>query len=223
MSDIDGKIIKPEGVHIAALVPAFNEERNIRRTIRFLLTIGEIDEIIVINDGSEDRTAQVVREECGVTLVDLERNQGKGGALRAGLESTSAEVILMLDADLLGMARPHVAALLAPVLDGRAKATMGVFRDGRMATDIAQLMAPGLSGQRAIRRELLAGAPIDDARYGIEVALNRHLEELGVPIFEVELVNVSQVVKEEKLGLVRGFAARMNMYYEVIKMLVVGK
>lgn len=214
---------KPSGMKIAALVPAYNEERNIRRTIEFLRIISEIDQIIVVSDGSDDRTAEIVLEEYGVELVDLKRNVGKGGAMRAGLERTNADVILLLDADLIGMTRQHVLSLLAPVVEGRAKTTMGVFREGRVATDLAQYVAPQLSGQRAILRELLETAPIEDTRYGVEVALNRHLEERGAPIIEVDLVNVSQVVKEEKLGLARGLAARFNMYYEVFKILLTGK
>ena len=223
MDQTPSQICKPPGVRIAVLVPAFNEERNIRRTVRFLREIEEIDQIVVVNDGSEDRTAAIVREEYGVDLVDLEQNAGKGGALRAGLDRTTAQVILLLDADLVGLTREHVAALVQPVLDGRAQTTMGVFREGRIMTDLAQRVAPQLSGQRAIMRELLEGAPMDDARYGVEVAINRHLEDRGVPIFEVELFNVSQVVKEEKYGPVKGFMARITMYYEVFKTILTGR
>lgn len=215
-------ISKPPGLRIAALIPAFNEERNIRRTVQFMRSIEEIDQIVVVSDGSDDRTADIVREEYGVDLVDLEQNVGKGGALRAGLKQTTAQVILLLDADLVGLTKAHVAALLAPVLDGRAKTTMGVFREGRVMTDLAQRVAPQLSGQRAILRELLDGAPMDDARYGVEVAINRHLEDQGVDIFEVELFNVSQVVKEEKYGLVQGLRKRFSMYYEVFKAMITG-
>lgn len=218
------QIIKPHGARIAAIVPAFNEERTIRGAIRFIRdNLPEIDQIVVVSDGSSDRTADIVREEYGVDLVDLTVNQGKGGALRAGLKATDAEIILLLDADLVGLTRCHVADLLAPVLDGRAKTTMGIFTEGRFMTDLAQKVAPQLSGQRVILREILEGAPIDDARYGVEVAINRHLEELGVPIVEVELPNVSQVVKEEKYGVVQGFRKRVNMYYEVFKTLLTGK
>lgn len=213
---------KPEGMIVSAIVPAFNEERSIRRTIKSIREIPEIDEFIVVSDGSEDRTAEIVLEEVGVELVDLKENAGKGGAIRAGLKRAKGNVILLLDADLIGLTREHVQLLLAPIFDGRAKTTMGVFREGRVVTDLAQAMAPQLSGQRAILRETLEGAPMDDARYGVEVAINRHLEELGVPIFEVELHNLSQQIKEEKMGVMRGLKARATMYYEVFKILFVG-
>jgi len=222
MADATKETKKPGGVKVTAIVPAYNEERNIRRTIHALRDIPEIDRFIVVNDGSEDRTAEIVLEEYGVELVDLKENAGKGGALRAGLRATDADVVLMLDADLIGLTREHVLSILSPVLDGRAKATLGVFREGRVTTDLAQLVAPQLSGQRAMLRELIEGAPIDDARYGVEVAINRHLEELGVPIYEVELYNLTQQMKEEKMGVARGLAARATMYYEVFKTFFTG-
>ena len=203
----------------AAIIPAFNEERTIRRTIHVLQHVELLDEIIVVNDGSADRTAEVVAEELGVFLLNLPENRGKGGAVRAGLDRTKSEAILLLDADLVGLRRQHIIDLISPVLSGRAKATMGVFTEGRAMTDIAQLVAPKLSGQRGMLRELLMGVDMEDTRFGLEVAINRHLEELGVEILEVPLDNLSQYTKEEKMGLWKGIKARASMYYDVLKIL----
>lgn len=205
---------------VAVIVPAYNEERTVRRTIHVLQHVDVLDEIIVVNDGSSDRTAEIVAEELGVTLVNLAENRGKGGAVRAGLDRTQADVIMLLDADLVGLRKQHIMDLVSPVLMGKAKATMGVFTEGRTMTDLAQLVAPKLSGQRAMLRELLAGADIEDTRYGVEVAINRHLEDLGIDVYEVELENLSQVTKEEKMGVLKGLSARAVMYYDVMKILI---
>lgn len=205
---------------VAAIVPAFNEELTIRRTIHVLQHVDLLDEIIVVNDASSDRTAEIAAEELGITLVNLTENRGKGGAIRAGLDRTQADIIMLLDADLVGLRKQHIVDLVNPVLQGRAKATMGVFTEGRTMTDLAQLVAPQLSGQRAILRELLAGADIENTRYGVEVAINRHLEDNNVKIYEVELENLSQVTKEEKMGLLKGLTSRAKMYYDVLKILV---
>lgn len=205
---------------IAVIVPAYNEERTVRRTIHVLQHVDILDEIIVVNDGSSDRTAEIVAEELGVTLVNLAENRGKGGAVRAGLDRTQADIIMLLDADLVGLRKQHIIDLVNPVLTGKAKATMGVFTEGRTMTDLAQLVAPKLSGQRAMLRELLAGADIEDTRYGVEVAINRHLEDMGIDVYEVELENLSQVTKEEKMGILKGLSARAVMYYDVMKILI---
>lgn len=205
---------------IAAIVPAYNEERSIRRTIHVLQHVELIDEIIVVNDASEDHTAEIAAEELGVILVNLPENQGKGGAIRAGLERTNADVIVLLDADLIGLRRDHVIDLINPVLEGRAKTTMGVFTEGRAMTDLAQLLAPKLSGQRAILRNILEKIDIADSRFGVEVAINRYLEDNGLEILEVELPNLTHHTKEEKMGFWRGITARAVMYYDVVKIML---
>ncbi len=205
---------------VAALVPAYNEEQSIRDTIRNLRGMENLDEVIVVNDGSKDRTAEIASEEVGIKFVNLAHNRGKGGAIKAGISSTDAEVILLIDADLIGLHQRHIAALLAPVLDGRAKTTMGVFTEGRAVTDLAQKVAPMLSGQRAILREILDQVDIEDTRYGVEVAINKFLEDNDIPIYEVGLDNVSQRTKEEKMGFWKGAKARARMYYDVVKIMI---
>jgi polyisoprenyl-phosphate glycosyltransferase len=205
---------------VAAIVPAFNEERSIRRTIHVLQHADAIDEIIVVNDGSTDRTGEIAAEELGIILVNLPENLGKGGAIRAGLERTKENVVLLLDADLIGLRRDHVSDLVRPVLEGRAKTTMGVFTEGRAMTDLAQLIAPKLSGQRAILRAILEKIDIAESRFGVEVAINRYLEDNGIEILEVELPNLTHHTKEEKMGFWRGATARAFMYYDVVKIML---
>lgn len=207
-------------MRIATIIPAFNEQASIRRIIHLLQRCDFISEIIVVNDASTDHTAEIVAEEYGVILVNLSENLGKGGALKAGLDATRADVLVLLDADLIGLRVEHVEALLAPVLQGKADATVGVFKEGRGVTDLAQLVAPQLSGQRAIKRELIETADIANTRYGVEVAINRHLEDMKARVEEVELFQLTHQTKEEKLGFVKGMGARFRMYYEVAKILV---
>lgn len=202
---------------VAAIIPAYNEESNIGAVLRVLKQVPEVSEVIVVNDGSTDRTGEVARS-FGVRVVDLPVNQGKGAALKAGAAMTRAEVLLFLDADLIGLRPRHVRALVAPILCGETDTTVGIFDGGRPTTDWAQALAPFLSGQRALRRELLAGADsLDDAGFGVELQIHRLLKRLGKAPKEVILDDVSQVMKEEKLGLVKGFYARMRMYWEIIR------
>jgi glycosyltransferase involved in cell wall biosynthesis len=202
---------------VAAIIPAYNEESNIGAVLRVLKQVPEVNEVIVVNDGSTDRTGEVARS-FGVRVVDLPVNQGKGAALKAGAAITRAEVLLFLDADLIGLRPRHVRALVAPILSGETDATVGIFDGGRPTTDWAQALAPFLSGQRALRRELIAGADsLDDAGFGVELQIHRLLKRLGKAPKEVILDDVSQVMKEEKLGLVKGLYARMRMYWEIIR------
>lgn len=202
---------------VAAIIPAFNEEATIGNVLAVLKDVPDIDEIVVVNDGSVDNTSMVARSH-GVTVVDMGENQGKGAAMKAGAEVARADVLLFLDADLIGLTREHVQQLLMPVMTGESEATVGIFDGGRTTTDWAQALTPFLSGQRAMRRHLLTDVEnIDQSGFGVELHLHRQLKKMGKPPREVVLRDVSQVMKEEKLGLVKGFAARMRMYWEIIR------
>ena len=200
-----------------AIVPAYNEEKTIGDVLQALIDTPAIQSIVMVSDGSTDGTVEVARG-FGVTVVDLEENMGKGGAMAAGLETTEADVILFLDADLIGLTVDHVNALLEPVISGEADMTVGIFDRGRIVTDLAQRVAPYLSGQRAVRRTLLEQiSDMDISRFGVELALTQHIEEQGTRVQEVVLSDMSHVMKEEKLGLVKGLAARFKMYWEIVK------
>lgn len=202
---------------VAAVIPAYNEAANIGRVLERVVRNPLVDQVVVVCDGCEDDTAAVARR-FGVTVVELPKNVGKGGAMMAGVHYVDADVILFLDADLVGLRYRHIRSLLEPVLAGRADMTIGVFDAGRPITDLAQKLAPFLTGQRAVRREVVEHVPeLDQSRFGAEVALSRHAEKEGLRVEQVRLRGLSQVLKEEKAGVWKGFRARVQMYWEIIR------
>lgn len=206
-------------MRVAAIVPAYNEEQTIGPVIEALLECRRLEEIIVVSDGSDDRTAEVARR-YPVKVLELEQNVGKGGAMKAGANETNCEVLLFVDADLVGLHTEHIEALLEPVLSGRTAMSIGVFSEGRRSTDLAQKLAPALSGQRAVRKDLFDQVPnLEHSGYGVEIVLTQYAERHNVEIVRVPLPTVSQVMKEEKRGLVEGMRARLKMYWEIVRSL----
>lgn len=204
---------------VAAIVPAYNEEHTIGAVVEALLCCPSIQEIIVVSDGSDDRTVEVA-SRYPIKVVELKENVGKGGAMKAGAAETSCEVLLFVDADLVGLSREHIQALLEPVTTGRTAMSIGVFSEGRRTTDLAQRLAPSLSGQRAVRKDLFDRVPkLEQSGFGVEVALTHFAEREGVEIEKVPLPSVSQIMKEEKRGLVRGLVARLKMYWDIVRSL----
>jgi len=204
-------------VKCAAIIPAYNEGTTISEIIEVVRQVPLVHEIIVVDDGSSDDTAKVA-ETSGAKVISLRENIGKGGAMMVGVNNTDAGVVLFLDADLIGLKPHHVVDLLLPVLEGRAEMTVGIFENGRLATDLAQFIAPYLSGQRAVKRDLLRHlSNLELTRFGVEVALTRFVKSAGISVAEVELRDMSHVMKEEKLGVFRGFLARLKMYWEIAK------
>lgn len=75
---------------VAAIVPAFNEMERISAVLDAIKSAKLVDEIVVVSDGSTDGTYELVSVDPDVKAVQLETNRGKGGAMRAGVESTDA-------------------------------------------------------------------------------------------------------------------------------------
>jgi glycosyltransferase involved in cell wall biosynthesis len=208
---------------IAAVVPAYNEEARIGDVLNVLQAAPELDEVVVIDDGSRDGTAAVARGFNGVRLIELPENQGKGAAMRCGALATTADLLLFLDADLIGLRPDHVSDLLRPVLAGEAAMTVGVFRGGRLATDISHFLVSYISGQRALHRELFLAIPgLITSRSGVETAITKYVKARGLPVRNVAMYGVTHPMKEEKLGPLPGFKARLRMYWEIGKSLANG-
>ncbi|SCG83409.1 glycosyl transferase family 2 [Proteiniborus sp. DW1] len=204
---------------ITVIIPAYNEEKTIGDVIKAVKKVKLVDEIIVVSDGSIDKTVDIAKKH-NVGILDLRDNIGKGGALNKGVNATQSEILLFLDADLIGLSEQHIIDLLIPVVNGDVDMTIGVFSNGRLTTDLAQKVAPYLSGQRAIRRYLFESIPnIDITRYGVEVALTKYVTINNIKTKEIILENLTHVMKEEKLGIIKGFISRMKMYWDIVKVI----
>ncbi|HQL35656.1 MAG TPA: glycosyltransferase family 2 protein [Bacillota bacterium] len=206
-------------MNVTAVIPAYNEEQTIADVVKRVKNIDKIQKVIVVSDGSTDSTAEIARQ-YGADVIELNENVGKGGAIKAGINECGTEIILFLDADLIGLTEKHVLDLIEPVIENKADMTIGIFKNGRMLTDLAQKVTPYLSGQRAIRKSIIDRIPnIDITRYGVEVALTKYVDKYNVRVQEVDLPDMTHVTKEEKLGIIRGVQARLKMYWDIVKIL----
>lgn len=205
---------------VAVIIPAYNEERHIGQVLTAVKKVDEVDDIVVVSDGSTDRTVEVAYG-FDVRVIELPQNMGKGCAMKAGLDNTSASTVLFLDADLVGIQPYHVRAILLPVYHGAVDMALGVFCSGRGLTDLAQRLTPFLTGQRAVKRWVLdmLNGDVWNTGYGVEMALTRCVRKYGLKVIEVPLYGVTHPMKEEKMGVVRGMAARLKMYWEIAKQL----
>lgn len=201
---------------VTALIPAFNEKKTITSIIKTIQNHSEVDGVLVVDDGSSDGTA-FVSKKTGVRVISLEKNQGKGAALQRGIEEINSDIILMLDADLIGLKEKHINTLLDPIFKGECDMTVGVFSDGRGLTDLAQFFAPNLSGQRAVKTNVIKNiGNLKDSGYGVEIAINKYVKKFG-RLKYVNLSDLSHIMKEEKRGFVRGVADRAKMYWDILK------
>lgn len=205
---------------ISVVVPAYNEAGRIGAVLEPILASALVDEIIVVDDGSEDGTADEARR-FPVRVIRLPENRGKASALDAGVSVAKNDVFLFLDADLVGLRTEHVDQLIRAYVDGDLDMAVGVFSDGRRNTDLAQKINPYASGQRVLPRRLWERAKenVHEMNFGIEIALSRLAAREGWRKEYVKLTGVTHVLKEEKRGLAKGLVDRFRMYGDMIKWL----
>ncbi len=202
---------------VAVIIPALNEEKTIKDVLEVTKTSKLVNRIIVVSDGSVDNTASIARS-CGVEVIELEKNIGKGGAMCVGVKSCSEDIVLFLDADLIGLTELHIDSILKPVVNNEVEMSIGIFSCGRIITDLAQLFTPFLSGQRAIKRNLFEKViDLDITKFGVEIALTQYADKHKIAYRKVKLYNITHLTKEEKLGFNKGLKSRLNMYIDIIK------
>jgi polyisoprenyl-phosphate glycosyltransferase len=208
----------PKHIKVTVIIPAFNEAERIGAVIGAALACREVDKVLVVDDGSKDDTVEAAKE-YGINVLALSHNIGKGGAMWSAMMATDADVVVFIDADLLGLRPKHLASLIKPMReDETLDMTAGHFTGGRMATDMSQMIMPSINSQRAIRKSLLLKVPdFSKSRFGVETIINEYVKKNNVKTKEVPLDGVAQVMKEEKDGLMKGASNRAKMYGDIIK------
>ena len=110
---------------IVAIIPAYNEEDRIKETIEDLKKVDLIDNIVVIDDGSTDSTSSIV-ENMGIDLIKLNKNRGKGFAIKEAVKRVDYDYLVLADGD-LGKTSNEIEKLIYPVLNNEADVAIAKF------------------------------------------------------------------------------------------------
>ena len=203
---------------ISCVIPAYNEELTIKQVIDSVKDSQIFHEVIVINDGSIDKTFEILKKEKDIIFIDLEHNVGKGGAVWRGLQKATGDIIVMLDADLIGIEKRHLEKLLEPILNKKYDVCIGIIQHKkRWWMSFIQAAGSNLSGQQAFWKYLVDDANIKNTRFGVEIALKNHFKKKGAKTIKIFLSEVDHLMKEQKMGLEKGLKHRGKMYREVTK------
>lgn len=205
-------------MRLTCVIPAYNEEARIGAVLQAVLGHPQIDEVLVIDDGSADGTSAVVRGFPQARLITLAKNGGKTAALAHGFAQTQSEIILLIDADLTGLSPDHLTALIAPVKEGRAQMSVSLRDNAPFLWRWIGL--DYISGERALRRDLLAGQ--EEAlnrlpKFGFEVFLNSLILSNRAPLAVVRLPGVKSPVKSAKYGFWTGVKGDIAMMRDLFR------
>lgn len=213
VSFVDKQLFNKVKEKASAIIPAYNEEERIEKIIKCLLKAKYIGEIIVIDDGSKDKTSEIVKKFKKVRLIKNEKNIGKGASMDKGVKLSKNDVIFFCDADLVDFKPEHADEIILPVLLNQTDMFIGMRGNFMQRT----VTAWGLnSGERALRKRVWTGLPnFYKYRYRIEAGLNYYVKNYLGGI-NWKMFEYTQPIKEKKYGFFKGTFLRWWMNLDVV-------
>lgn len=196
---------------INIIVPAYNEGSRIGKLLDVLNNLDKSQFLItVVDDGSTDDTNKVVSQYPDIDYIRHPVNQGKGAAMATGIENASGDIILFVDADLIGFKIEHIHQLLKPLVQGTSE--IGI---GYMDTVIDGWFGRPLSGTRAFMKSDVQQHinKMKTKRYGIEIFLNYQHHERRYNISK--LSGVTHPLQTAKYSGVKGYKLYFYVLWQV--------
>jgi glycosyltransferase involved in cell wall biosynthesis len=206
---------------LSVIVPCYNEVRTICAVAeRVRGAPYDNKEIIVVDDGSSDGSAHVIRSQLepkGIKAIYHDRNMGKGAALRSGIRSATGDIVLIQDAD-LEYDPAEYPALVQPILEDKADVVYGSrFMGGRphrvllfwhmvgnkFLTTLSNMftninLTDMETGYKAFRREIIQAISIEEDGFGFEPEITAKVAKLKCRIYEVGISYHGRTYEEGK-------------------------
>ncbi len=189
---------------LTVVMPVYNEVNTVQQVIERVLGLDLDIELVIVDDGSNDGTRQVLAEleDERVQIVLHERNQGKGAAVRTGYQHARGEIVTIQDAD-LELNPAEIPALVQPIIDGTADVVYGSrfvygFNHRSRLNAFANWFLSGLTNvlygtrikdmeacYKVFRTELLSRFTLRANRFDFEPEITAKLSKMGLKIVEL--------------------------------------
>lgn len=208
---------------IAAIICVFNEEKTIKEVTTIVCDYF-FDEIIVVNDGSTDRTADILAELSGfprLKCITLPENKGKGYAMATGVENSTSEIIVFVDADLSNLKEEHFEQLITPVFSNEADMVLGQATETLINYKINPFKS--FTGQRALLKKdiLPILEEIKKSRFGVETLINIYYKSKKKKVIFINLKGLKHPMKYKKTTFLKATKQFLFEAKEIIYTLLI--
>lgn len=202
---------------ISIIIPAFNEERTIKQTLEKVIAVNlgkEKKEIVVVDDGSEDNTSDIVKnlakENQNLIFIQHARNTGKGAAVKTGLKKATGDVIVIQDAD-LEYNPADIPRLIKPILEKKSRVVYGnrlkmkpvLFGKNKtplllhfFGNQFLSLVTSAIYGQavsdmetgyKAFEKSVMKGVTLRSRSFEFEAEITAKIIKKGIKILEIPI------------------------------------
>ena len=195
------KTTKNSNKSVSIVIPAYNEEATVAKVVSVARKLSYVDEVIVVDDGSSDRTVEEA-ESAGATVISHIMNEGKGSAIKTGFKNSHGDIVAFIDADVSNFTSEKIDKIIRPILEDRTDITKTKFaRESGRVTELTAKPLLGfffpelnyeqpLSGQFAGKRSALNKIRFEKD-YGVDVGIVLDADVHGIKILEVDIGDIS--------------------------------
>jgi glycosyltransferase involved in cell wall biosynthesis len=214
------KLKNQKKILVSCIIPAWNEEKRIGNILKAIKDYEFFDEIIVVDDGSSDKTSGVVIKlknfNKKLKLITLPENLGKAGAVLAGVKKSKGELLVLLDADIKGLSYKDIDKLMVYVLNGKYRMTILDRPSDRLSiasiTDLSRLFG----GERALWKKDFEQMDIGiNDGYTIEIIINLYYVRKNLRVRTFYAKQLRSPYQFEKHGWIKGFKNYQKMFWSI--------
>lgn len=202
---------------LSVIIPTYNEEKTVKEVVERVLKLDIDLEVIVVDDGSNDKTKEKLAEikDKKVKVLRHKRNKGKGRAIRTGIKKAKGEYVIIQDAD-FEYDPEDILKLLAPVKKGKAEVVYGSrftgerrnmffwhFVGNRFLTLLTNILynttiSDMETGYKLIKTSIIKGIKLNCQKFEFEPEITAKILKKGIRIYEVPISYSGREYEEGK-------------------------